>query len=114
MPKVEYGSAGFAGTGNSIIILNDSTLDIDKIVFFISSSATESSAGFYDSSSIFTGGSAYGDENSAKAITHYRNIGGVKTKTFEATVNYLDVGEFSINVTTCTEYTILRSVAYES
>lgn len=114
MAKVEYGSALITGTGNTTFVLNDSTLNVSRIVLFVSSSATESSAGYYDSSVIFTGSSAYADENLTKAITHYRNIGGVKTKVLEGTIGLLDIGEFTVNVTTLSTPTILRFVAFGS
>lgn len=114
MSKVEYGSTTLISTGSPIIVLNDYTLDIDKLVLFVSSSATEATAGFYDGTVTFTGGSAYGDENATKTITHYRNIGGTKTKVFECTVSNLDVGEFTLSVTTCTQNTQVKFVAFES
>lgn len=114
MSKVEYGSIAVLSTGNKIPILNDSTLDVERIVFWIANSSTENSAGYYDSSVTFTGSARYGDENLTKAITHYRNISGTKTKTFEATVTNLDTGEFTINVTTCTQTTTLHFVVFGS
>lgn len=112
MAKVEYGSFLVLSTGNKTPILADDTLDIKRVVLWVASSSTETSAGYYDSSVTFTGGSAYNDENMTKVITHYRNIGGVKTKVFEATVTDLDIGEFTINVTTCTQNTIVHILAY--
>lgn len=115
MSKVETNYVIVTSANNPVIVvLNDDTLDISKLVLFISSSSTESAAGFYDSSATFTGSSAYNDANTSHVITHYRNISGTKTKVFEATVNYLDIGEFSLNVTTCTQATTLRYVAFES
>lgn len=112
MAKVEYGSITVTGTGNDIIVLNDSTLDVQKVVLFVASSSTEASAGFSDGTIKFTGGSAYGDENDTKTLTHYRNVSGTKTKVFETDVTNMDVGEFTINTTTCTQITTLRLVAY--
>lgn len=112
MAKVEYGSISITSVSNPIIVLSDSTLDIQKLVLCVSSSATETTMGFYDGTINFTGGSAYGDENATKAITHYRNIGGVKTKVFECTGMYLDTGEFRLSVTTCTQVTQVKFVAY--
>lgn len=114
MPKVEYGSITVLSTGNKIPILNDDTLDIERVILFVASSSTEASAGYHDSSVDFTGSSAYGDENLTQTITHYRNISGVKTKVFEAVITSLDVGEFTINVTTCTQSTSLKFVAFGS
>lgn len=114
MPKVEYNSVAITSTGNEIVVLDDSTLDISHLVLFISSSSSESAAGFTNGTINFTGSSAYGDENLTKTITHYRNISGTKTKVFEAVVTALDTGEFYLSVTTCTQTTVLRYVAYGS
>lgn len=114
MSKVEYGQITVNSTGNEIPILDDSTLNIERVVLFVSNSSSEVSAGYYDSSVKFTGSSAYQDSNTTKTLTHYRNIGGVKTKVFEATVTYLDIGEFGISVTTCTAQTSLKFVAFGS
>lgn len=114
MAKVEYGQITLLNgySGNAMPVLSDSTLDIKRVVLFIANSATEASAGYYDSSVTFTGSSAYQDENVTKTITHYRNVSGTKTKVFEAVVTNLDIGEFSINVTTCTQQTALKFVAF--
>lgn len=114
MSKVEYGSITVLSTGPKTPILTDSTLVVERVVLFISSSSTESSAGYYDSSVTFTGSSAYGDENDTKTITHYRNISGVKTKVFEGIVTNLDTGEFTVNVSTVTQTTTLRFVVFGS
>lgn len=114
MSKVEYGSITVLSTGNKIPILNDDTLSIERVVLFVANTTGETSAGYYDSSVTFTGSSAYGDENLTKTITHYRNISGTKTKVFEALVTNLDVGEFTINVTTWTESTSLKFVVFGS
>lgn len=114
MSKVEYGQITINSTGYKAPILDDDTLEIEKLVAFVSSSSTEASAGFYDSTAQFTGSSAYQDSNSSKLITHYRNIGGVKTKVFEAVVVSLDTGEFTINVTTCTQSTSFKFVVFGS
>lgn len=114
MAKVEYGSITIGSTGYKIPVLTDDTLVVERVVLFIASSSTETSAGYYDSSVTFTGGSAYGDENLSDTITHYRNISGTKTKVFEGVVTNLDTGEFTVNVTTCTQSTILRFVVFGS
>lgn len=114
MSKVEYGQFTVLNgyNGNELPTLTDSSLVVQRVVLFISSSATESSAGYHDASVDFTGSAAYQDENTTKTITHYRNIGGVKTKVFEAKITNMDIGEFTINVTTCTQNTSLKFVAF--
>lgn len=114
--KTEHGQITVlaSSTGNKTPILEDYTLDIQAVALLIASSATESAVGFYDGTKQFTGSSAYKDSSTTRSITHYRNIGGVKTKVFEGTVTNLDIGEFTINVTTCTQNTALRFVAYGS
>jgi hypothetical protein len=114
MAKVEYGSITVNSTGNKIPILSDTTLVVERVVLFIASSSSETSAGYYDTSATFTGGSAYGDENDTKTITHYRNVGGVKTKVFEGIVTNLDTGEFTVNVSTLTQSTSLKFVVFGS
>lgn len=114
MAKLEQGSSTIVSTGNKILVLNDDTIDIEKLVFLVSNSSTEVSTGFSDGTVNFTGNVGYGDTNMTKSITHYRNISGVKTKTFEGVVTLLDVGEFTINVTTCTQSTQLKFLAYGS
>lgn len=114
MAKIELGSTTITSTGNNIIILNDDTLSIEKIVFLIANSSTEVSTGFSDGVVNFTSNVGYGDTSMTKSITHYRNIGGTKTKTFEAVVTNLDIGEFTLNVTTCTQATQVRLTAYGS
>lgn len=114
MSKVECGASTVVSTGTEIFILNDDTIDIQSVVLFISSSATESSAGFSNLTTTYTGSAAYWDENTTKTITHYRNVSGVKTKVFEAVVTALDVGEFTLSVTTCTQTTQVKYVAYGS
>lgn len=114
MAKIEYASSTVLSTGTPIFILNDSTMNIERIILYVASSAAETSVGYWDSSVNFTGGSAYGDENDTKSLTHYRNIGGVKTKVFECTVTNLWTGEFQLDVTTCTQQTQIRFVVYGS
>lgn len=114
MAKIEQGSSTVVSTGSKTIVLNDFTLSIAKVVFLVSNSSTEVSTGFSDGTVNFTANVGYGDTNMTKSITHYRNISGVKTKTFEAVVTLLDVGEFTINVTTCTQNTQVRFTAYGS
>lgn len=114
MTKVEYGSITIGSTGNKIPVLDDDTLVVERVVLFIASSSTETSAGYYDTSVTFTGGSAYLDENSSNTITHYRNISGIKTKVFEGIVTNLDTGEFTVNVTIVTQSTSLKFVVFGS
>ncbi len=117
MSKIEQGSSTIVSTGNKTFVLNDYNLSISKVVFLVTNSATEVSTGFSDGTVNFTGNVTYGDTNMTQSITHYRNIGGVKTKTFEAVVTtggLSVVGEFTINVTTCTQSTQVRFVAYGS
>lgn len=114
MAKLEQGSSTITSTGSKIFVLNDSTLSIEKVTFLISHSSTEVSTGFSDGTVNFTGNVGYGDTSITKSITHYRNISGVKTKTFEGVITLLDVGEFTLNVTTCTQNTQVRFVAYGS
>ena len=112
MAKVEYGSITVLSTGNKVPLLADSSLQVQKVVLFIASSATETSAGFSDLTTTFTGGSAYGDENDTKTISHYRNIGGTKTLVFEGTITVMTTGMFTINVSTCTQTTSLKFVVF--
>ena len=114
MSKVEYGSITVLSTGNKIPVLADSSLAVERVVLFIANSSTEVSAGYFDSSCTFTGSSKYADENLSNTITHYRDVGGVKTKVFEATVTSLNTGYFIINVTTCTQTTSLKMVVFGS
>lgn len=114
MAKLEQGSSTIVSTGNKTIILSDSTLAIQKIVFMVNNSTTEVSTGFSDGTVNFTGNVGYGDVNMTKSITHYRNIGGTKTKTFEGVITLLDIGEFTLNVTTCTQNTQVRFLVYGS
>lgn len=112
--KVEYGSITITSTGTDTLVLDDFTLTPTKIVMWVASSATETSAGFSDLTTKFTGGSAYADENLTKALTHYRNISGIKTKVFETDVTGFSTGEVAINTTTCTQATKVNLVVYGS
>lgn len=114
MAKVEYGVISVLSTGGNTPVLNDSSLVVERVLLFVPTSSTETSVGYHDASVKFTGSSAYSEENTSKALTHYRNIGGTKTKVFECTVSNLDTGEFSISVTTCTSTTSLHFVAFGS
>lgn len=114
MAKVEYGAITVLSTGPKTPVLSDFTLDVERVVLFVSSSATEASAGYYDSSVTFTGSSAYNDENMSHTVTHYRNISGVKTKVFECIITNLDVGEFTFNVTTITQQVQVKFIAFGS
>lgn len=114
MSKIEQGASTIVSTGSKTFVLNDFSLSVEKVVFLIVNSSTEVSTGFSDGTVNFTGSVTYGDTSMTKSITHYRNISGTKTKTFEAVVTLLDVGEFTINVTTCTQSTQVKFVAYGS
>lgn len=114
MAKVEQTSITITSTGSDTIVLEDYTLAIEKIIFAVSNSATSLSTGFSDGNSNFTGNVLYGDVSTTKSIIHYRNISGVKTKTFEAVVTNLDIGEFSISTTVCTQPTQLELTVYGS
>jgi len=114
MSKVEFKRVLVLSTGNKIYVLNDDTLIPDEVVLFVATATDETSAGFSNVTHTFTGSSKYQDENTTYTVTHYRNIGGVKTKTFEATVTGFAAGEIYVNVSTCTENTYLNYVAYES
>lgn len=114
MSKVEYGSFAVTGAGGDTPILDDFTLNVQKVILFIPTSATETSVGFHDSSSDFTGSTAYSEENNTKSLTHWRNIGGTKTKVFECMVTNMDVGEFSINTTTWSSTTVVHFVVFGS
>lgn len=113
MSKVEYGGITVNSTGNRIPTLADSTLQVQKVVLFIASSSAEAAAGYYDPTDTFTGSSAYADEGIGNTITHYRNIGGTKTKVFEAVITSIaTAGEFTFNVSTCTQSTLVRFVVF--
>lgn len=112
MSKVEYGQITVTSTGTKVPILSDSSLVVQRVVLFIADSSSETSAGYHDSSVDFTGSAAYQEENQTKTITHYKNIGGVKTKHFEGKVSYLDTGEFGISVTTLVASTSLKFVVF--
>jgi len=114
MSKVEYGSFAVTSTGGDTPVLNDSSLNVEKVILFIPTSSSETSVGFHDSTANFTGSTAYSEENTLKSLTHWRNIGGTKTKVFECTVTNMDVGEFSINTTTLSGTTVLHFVAFGS
>lgn len=112
MSKVEYGSHTIVSTGNKTILLNDSSIQIEHLVIFVASSSTQTSAGYSDGTTTFTGSSAYGDENDNYTITHYRNISGTKTKVFEGVITNISVtGMFTLNVSTCTQATKVYFVA---
>jgi len=112
MTKVEFGSTTITSTGSDIIVLNDPTLVIEKIVLCVSSASNEAAIGYYDGSVTFTGDSTYAGENTTKSITDYKNVGGTKTKVFETVGTYVDTGEFGINTTTCSGLTKILFVAY--
>lgn len=114
MSKVEFKRVLVLSTGSKIYILDDDTLTPEKVVLFVATATDETSAGFSDLSDTFTGSSKYQDENMSYTVTHYRNIGGVKTKTFEAVVTGFAAGEIYVNVSTCTENTYLNYVVFES
>ncbi len=102
MRKVELGSITIVTTGPDLIILNDSTIDIDRVVLMSIESDQEAAFGFGDTVDNFTGSIKHGDKNISESLTFYRNISSVKTKVLELEVTNLDIGEFSINVKTCT------------
>lgn len=114
MSKIEIGSIAVTSTGGDTPVLNDYTLSVEKVLLFIPTSSTETSVGFHESGVNFTGSTAYLEKNTSNSITHWRNIGGTKTKVFESTVTNMDVGEFSINTTTCSGTTIIWFVVFGS
>lgn len=114
MSKVEFKRVLVLSTGNKIYVLDDTSLVPEQAVLFVATAADETSAGYSDLIDTFTGSSKYGDENSSYTVTHYRTIGGVKTKTFEAVVTGFDTGEIYVNVSTCTENTYLNYVVFGS
>lgn len=114
MAKVECNSILVTSTGGKTPVLDDFTLDIDRLVLFAVFSDGTVAAGYYDASKKFTGSSTYKDENVNYPLTHYRNISGIKTKVCEISVTNLDVGEFSINVSTLSNGSVtLYYAAYE-
>lgn len=115
MSKVESSSFAVTTTGGDTILLNDDTINISKLILFVATSSTETSVGFHDSSTDFTGSSAYSEANTTKPLTHWRNISGTKTKMIECTVTSTGtVGEFSINTSTLVSATIVHYVAFGS
>lgn len=113
MAKKEFKRVLVLSTGNKTYVLDDDTLTPDMVVLSVATALDEVTAGFSDITDTFNGSSKYQDENDTHTITHYRNISGVKTKTFEATVTGFDAGEIYVNVTTCTENTYLNYTVYE-
>lgn len=113
MSKAEYKRVFVLSTGNKTYILDDDTLTPDMAVLAVVTALDEVTAGFSDVTDTFNGSSKYQDENFTHTVTHYRNISGVKTKTFEATVTGFAAGEIYVNVTTCTENTYLMYTVFE-
>lgn len=115
MSKVEYNSFAVTTTGGDTILLNDDTINISKLILFVPTSSTETSVGFHDSGSNFTGSTAYTESNTTKPLTHWRNIGGTKTKMIECSVTSLaNTGEFSINTSTLVSPIVVHFVAFGS
>lgn len=117
MAKVEYGSLTVTSTGTKIFVLADTTLQVERVVLFVSDSATVASAGYGDTTVNFNGGSAYADENSTYSLTHYRNVSGTKTKIVEATVptnSFISTGEFRLSVSILSTPTQIKFVVFGS
>ena len=114
MPKVEYISITIASTGTDIVILNDSTLNIDDIILSVATASGELSSGYSDGVSTYSFSSTYGDTSTTKTVLHYRNIGGTKTKVFETVITDLDLGEFTINTTVLASPIVLKGIAREN
>lgn len=115
MSKVEYGSATFNSTGLKTLVLNDDTLQVQKVVLFVTDSSTVGSAGYGDQTDNFSGGSAYSDETATKAIQHYRNVSGTKTLIIEGTIpanSFATVGEFTLSLTTLSTSTQVKFIAF--
>lgn len=103
MAKVEYGSSTITSSGLNGFTLADSTLQPQRVVFWVTDSSTASSAGFSDLTNKFTANTTYGDVSTSKALTHYRNVSGTKTKIIEfdlPSTSFDYAGEFYINITT--------------
>jgi hypothetical protein len=112
MAKVERGSFTVTSTGNKIYSLVDTTLVPNRVAFSVVT-GSEITTGYSDGTKNFCGTSAYNEVSSTKPISHYRNIGGTKTKTLEGTYTGSAAGEFYMNFSTRTENTTVRFVAYE-
>lgn len=115
MPKIERGQFTRTHTGSTTVILNDDTINIEKIVFTIVSTTTEKSSGFSDSTINFTANDNYNEVSLANSIHHYRNISGVKTKTFEGKVpsgGFSSTGEFQFDTNVITQNTTIGFVVY--
>jgi hypothetical protein len=114
MAKVELTNRTFTTTSTETVILNDDTIDIEKVVAMVVDSSTVAAFGYGDTVDNFTGSIKHLDKNTTKTITFYKDVSSVKTKVFEATITNLDIGEFSINVTTCTQNTKVWFLCYGS
>lgn len=115
MAKVEPIAATFLSSGSKTIVLNDSSIDIEKVVLYIVSSTGEKTAGFSDSVTNFSGNLSHMETSTTKTLSHYRTIGGIKTKVFEATIPsnaFSDTGELKLDITTLTEMTQVLGVVY--
>lgn len=111
MAKVEGTSNTILSTGNKLLILNDATLDINRVSISVIDSDTVYSLGGSDGVTTYCSNKNYGDI-STTTFFHYRNISGVKTKVIELTVTSFDVGEFWINVSTLAQSTQLKCTVY--
>lgn len=117
MSKVEYGSATITSTGSKTFVLADDTLQVEKVVLFVTDSSTVGSAGFGDQTINFAGGSAYNDETNTKALQHYRNVSGTKTLIIEGTIpptSFVNAGEFVLAVTTVAASIQVKFVVFGS
>lgn len=115
MSKVELGSSTIVSTGTKTLTLNDSSLVPQKIVLFTMDSSTVGGAGYGDTATNFTGDTTYGDVDTVHSLTHYKNVSGVKTKVFEATVPsnaFAVAGEFKLSVTTLSATTKVYFVVF--
>lgn len=113
MSKTEQKPIYITSTGTTIAVLDDDTLSVEKLAL-ATTDGTAMAFGYSDGTISFTGSTAYNDSNFSKILTYYKNIGGTKTKVFEADVDYFDVGEFAINVTTCTSPIFIEYTVYGS
>ena len=113
MAKKEYGQITAVSTGYKTPVLDDYDLNVSRVVLSIVDSNGDTAFGYHDSSVDFGGSTTYHDSTMTSTIVHYKNVGGVKTKVFEATVTNMDVGEFTFNVTTLASSTSVKFTVYE-
>lgn len=116
MAKVERLTATVVSTGNKIYSLSDYTLNPEYIaISVVSNNGTERSVGASNGIINFSGNSGvYTDSSSTKAVSHYKTVGGVKTKVLEGTVTSFSSGDIYMNFTTCTENTQISMTVYGS